>query len=315
MHMLARVGISAIVVSLLAGCASPSSEDISSSVAPEVSKVKIVTGSTVVASLVDDIAGDYSSVVSLVPNSVDAHTYEPLPSEMKALETADIVFMADEELNSGLTELVLNAVPSDVPVIFLNESVLQSDDYIYINRASLEGKNPHTWTNLRFTWYWVNTLEQSINQLLVNTADQAVVSANARALQKEINSLHEEILGEVSELPIASRKLVVYHDAWEYFGREYGITVVGTLQAFDYSEPSPAQLATIIQQIKINNVKSFYGSEVFPSDVLETISRETGAKYISDLSDDALPAEVGARPYLYVELMKNNLELILEGLM
>lgn len=314
MRVLARLGISAVAISLLTSCASPPPEVPSELPAEQGPEISIVTGSTVVASLVNDVAGDFASVVSLVPNAVDAHTYEPLPSEMKALETADIIFLADEELNSRLTELVANTAPSDVPVVSLNESVLDSEDYIYINRASLEGKNPHTWTNLRFAWYWVNTLEESINGLLSNPDDQATVSANARALQQEINALHEEILGIVSELPVSARKLVVYHDAWEYFGREYGITVVGTLQAVDYSEPSPAQLATIIQQIKINNVKSFYGSEVFPSDVLETISRETGAQYISDLSDDALPAEVGSRSYLYVELMRNNLALIMEGL-
>lgn len=314
MRMLARLGVSAFAISLLAGCASTNLDVPSESISKETPEISIVVGSTVVASLVNDVAGDFASVVSLVPNAVDAHTYEPLPSEMKALETADIVFLADAELNSRLTELVTNTAPSDVPIVFLNESVLQADDYIYINRASQEGKNPHTWTNLRFTWYWVNTIEESINGFLSNPEDQATVSANARAVQKEINTLHEEILGTVSELPVSSRKLVVYHDAWEYFGREYGVTVVGTLQAVDYSEPSPAQLATIIQQIKINNVKSFYGSEVFPSDVLETIARETGAEYISDLSDDALPAEVGSRPYLYVELMRNNLALIMEGL-
>lgn len=310
MRKLFRAVAALLAVTAIAGCASADYEtDAESS---DKAAVKIVTGSTVVASLVYDIAGDYADITSLVPNAVDAHTYEPLPSEMAALESADIVILADRELNTRITELVTSSLPSDATLVFLNESVLDEADYIYIDGYTRRGKNPHTWTNLRFAWYWVSEISNRLIELMPENEES--LRANANALQREINTLHENILNTVLEIPADQRQLVVYHDAWEYFGREYGIEVVGSLQSVDYSEPTPAQLATIIDNIRNSNVKAFYGSEVFPSDVLSTISKETGARYISDLSDDALPANIGSRPYLYVELMANNFGLIMEGL-
>lgn len=272
----------------------------------------IVTGSTVVASLIDDMAGEYVSVTSIVPNAVDAHTYEPLPSEAAAIETADLIVLADAELNPRVTELVEERKNASTDVVYLNETTLADRDYIYIDYYTQRGKNPHTWTNLRYAWYWTQELAAQLSQYLPEREES--IAANAAELQNEINALHTRILDTMVTLPAAERNLVVYHDAWEYFGREYGINIVGSLQAVDYSEPSPAQLAEIVDQIIANDVKAFYGSEVFPSDVLETIQRETGARYVSDLSDDALPAPVGTRPFLYVELMENNFDLILQGL-
>lgn len=277
-----------------------------------IDKLNIVTGSTVVASLVDDITRGNAAITSLVPNSFDAHTYELKPSEAMAIETADIIFLADKSLNVGVSETAQNRKDSSTRLIDLNAETLDERDFLYMDSYRKYGKNPHTWTNLRYTWNWIPIILEEVTRLDPSNAN--LYEANAKALQKEINNLHGEIIESMKNAPKSDRKILVYHDAWEYFGKEYGVSVVGSLQAIDYSDPSPKQLAEIVEQIRETEVDVFYGSEVFPSDVLDKLSSETGAEYISDLSDDALPDPVGTRPYLYVELMRSNFLLIKEGI-
>lgn len=316
MHRFVALAASAAAAALiLSGCAVASTnQDDTTSDPNRTGMPNVVTGSTIVASLIWDIAGEHVNVSSLVPNAVDAHTYQPLPSEIALLENADMIVLADSDLNWTVTSLASEKKQENTPLVLLNEATVSEKDYAYWDSFNMVGKNPHTWTNARFVWYWVGELEKQLLTLITDEEARIDISANSAQLKTEINKVHEEILFSIQETPTTTRKMVVYHDAWVYFGREYGVDVVGSLQAIDYSEPSPAQLAKIIEEIKLNNVRSFFGSEVFPSDVLERISEETGAIYISDLSDDALPGEVGSEKYLYVKLMRNNLSLILQGL-
>ena len=73
-------------------------------------------------------------------------------------------------------------------------------------------------------------------------------------------------------MPAANRTLVVYHDSWSYFGREYGFGVQGALQAVNFAEPSAAELRRMVQQVLAASVPAFFGSEVFPTSVLEQVA-------------------------------------------
>ena len=90
-------------------------------------------------------------------------------------------------------------------------------------------------------------------------------------------------------MPEANRKLLTYHDSWAYWAREYGFTVIGAVQASDFSDPSPQEVARLIEQIRAEKVPAVFGSEVFPSPVLEQIAKESGATFVDQLRDDEPP--------------------------
>ena len=79
--------------------------------------------------------------------------------------------------------------------------------------------------------------------------------------------------------------------------------VIGAIQPADFSEPSAQEVASLIDQINAQHVPAIFGSEVFPSPVLEQIAQETGAKYEDSLRDDDLPGDPGQPEHSYVGLM------------
>ena len=104
------------------------------------------------------------------------------------------------------------------------------------------------------------------------------------------------------------------HDSYAYFARRYGMTVIGAVQPSDFSEPSPRDVAELIDQIREEDVPAVFGSEVFPSDVLEQIADETGAVYVDQLRDDDPPGEPGDPEHTYVGMMLRNMELMIPAL-
>jgi ABC-type Zn uptake system ZnuABC Zn-binding protein ZnuA len=90
--------------------------------------------------------------------------------------------------------------------------------------------------------------------------------------------------------------------------------VIGAIQPSDFTEPSAAEIADLIDQVRDEDVPAIFGSEVFPSDTLETIASESGAEYIDDLRDDDLPGEPGDGDHSYIGLMLRNMEIMLPAL-
>jgi ABC-type Zn uptake system ZnuABC Zn-binding protein ZnuA len=90
--------------------------------------------------------------------------------------------------------------------------------------------------------------------------------------------------------------------------------IIGAIQPSDFSEPSPREVAALIDQVRANNVPAIFGSEVYPSKVLEVIGRETGAQYVSSLRDDELPGEPGSPTHTYLGLMLEDMRTMFGSL-
>ena len=115
-------------------------------------------------------------------------------------------------------------------------------------------------------------------------------------------------------LPADARKLVTYHDAYAYFARTYGWKVVGAIQPSSFEEPTPKEIADLIDQVKSENVKAVFGSEVFPSPVLEQIGNEAGVTYVDELRDDDLLGEPGDPEHSWMGLMRFDYVTMIEAL-
>jgi ABC-type Zn uptake system ZnuABC Zn-binding protein ZnuA len=108
--------------------------------------------------------------------------------------------------------------------------------------------------------------------------------------------------------------LLTYHDAYAYFAVHYGYTVIGAIQPSSFDEPTPKEIADLIDQVRESGVKAVFGSEVFPSPVLEQIGAEAGVRYIDVLRDDDLVGEPGDAEHSWLGLMRFNYVTMVEAL-
>jgi ABC-type Zn uptake system ZnuABC Zn-binding protein ZnuA len=138
--------------------------------------------------------------------------------------------------------------------------------------------------------------------------------ANFTEFEALVDDFDAAIREAFATIPEEQRKLVTYHDAYAYFADTYGWNVIGAVQPSDFGDPTPAEVVDLIEQIEAENVTAVFGSEVFPSPVLEQIANETGATYVDDLRDDDLPGAPGEAEHSWLGLMKFNFITMTEAL-
>src|SRR5260370_7742037 len=86
-----------------------------------------------------------------------------------------------------------------------------------------------------------------------------------------------------------NRELLTYHDAYAYFAAHYQWKILGAIQVSSFEDPTPKEVAALIDQVKKEKVPAIFGSEVFPSTVLAEIGKETSGKYVDTPRDHYPP--------------------------
>ena len=304
-----------LAAGLLAACGSDSEGSASGSEAV----LRVATSISPFQDLVEEVAGDRAEVSSVVPAGVDGHTYEPTPGDVRVLSEVDVLFVPDIELNPVVSELASQNLSDDARIVDLNALVVPEDEVIFTDAHSHgdgpahgHNRNVHTWTNIPYTSAMVGEIVTVLSELDPEGAEE--YEANGAALVAELDALHGAATEALGTVPAENRTLVVYHDSWSYFGRQYDFGVQGALQAVNFAEPSAAELRTMVEQVQAAGVPAFFGSEVFPTSVLEQVASESGVAYVGNLSDDKLPGEPGSAEHTYLGMMSANLRFIVEGL-
>jgi ABC-type Zn uptake system ZnuABC Zn-binding protein ZnuA len=157
---------------------------------------------------------------------------------------------------------------------------------------------------------------QVARDLLVrrDPVNAAIYEKNFVAFAVKIDALDNAIKIATATIPENQRKLLTYHDAYAYFAKNYGYTVVGAIQPSSFDEPTPKEIAALILQVKELGVKAIFGSEVFPSPVLEQIGLESDVRYVDVLRDDDLIGKPGDKEHSWLGLMRFNFVTIVEAL-
>ena len=277
-------------------------------------RLNIVTTVSPITNIVYNIGGERIALSGIVPEGVNSHTFEPAPSDAKILAKADIIFVNGLKLEEPTMKLAEANMKEGAELIQLGEMTIGEDQYVYDFSFPKDAgsPNPHLWPNPFFALRYAEVVRDSLVKRDAANAD--FYNKNYEAFKSKIETLDTAIKATVASIPEANRKLLTYHDSWAYFSPIYGMTVVGAIQPSDFSEPSAKDVADLITQIRDEKVPAIFGSEVFPSPILEQIAKESGADFIDDLRDDDLPGKPGEAEHSYVGLMVNNLKVMAQGL-
>ena len=276
--------------------------------------LNVVATVSPITSIVENIGGARISLQGVVPEGVNSHTFEPAPSVAAILSAADLVFLNGLFLEEPTLEMARANLKSGGAIVSLGEQTITRADWRFDFSFPEAGgqPNPHLWPDPILAQRYAAIVRDKLAEQDPDNA--GYYRANYDAFAARIASLDAAIKAGVATVPPENRKLLTYHDSWAYFAERYGLTVIGAVQPSDFSEPSAREVAGLIRQIKSDGVPAVFGSEVFPSDVMQTIAAESGAAYIDELSDDDLPGVPGDPRHSYLGLAVSNLQIMLPAL-
>ncbi len=275
----------------------------------------VVTTVAPITNLAFNIGGSHVKVYGLIPEGVNSHTFEPKPSDAARLSNADVIFVNGLHLEEPTLKLAQANMKSGAELVELAPKAIQEQDWAYdFSFPKAEGNpNPHLWINPLLALRYAKTMEETFARRDPAHAD--AYKANYDILAGRIQILDQAICDSTASIPEKQRKLLTYHDSFAYFAPRYGMEVLGAIQPADFSEPSAQEVARLIDQIKAEGVPAIFGSEVFPSPVLDQIGKEAGVKYISTLADDDLPNQTDNRLFhSYLQLMVNDVTTMTSAL-
>jgi len=244
--------------------------------------VSVVTTSSVFADLVRQVGGDRVDVVSLVPRGVDPHTFEPKPSDAARLAGARLIVMNGLGLDDWLAKTIESS-GSTAPVVRLGENLPGVE---YIGGGGAVQPNPHLWLDVSYAVKYVDRIAEALA-----AADPAGATAyrdGAAAYRSRLTDLDHWVRDQIATIPPADRKLVMYHDAFPYFTRAYGLTAVGTIVDASGQEPSAGEMAALVDAVRASGARAVFSEAQFPPNLVQRLADETGARVVSDLYDDAL---------------------------
>ncbi len=277
-------------------------------------RLDVVSTVAPIVNIIYNIGGDRINLVGIIPEGTDSHTFEPAPSDAVKLSKGDVIFVNGLDLETPTVKLAQANLKPGAEIVNLGENTLKPDQYVFDFSFPKEKghPNPHLWMNPLLALRYAEIVKDTLARR--DPSGTAYYLANYDQFKARIGELDAAILKSIQSIPEKQRKLLTYHDSFAYFAQRYPITVIGAIQPADFAEPSAKEVADLINQIRAEGVPAIFGSEVFPSKVLEQIGREAHVRYIDTLRDDELPGQHGERIHSYFGLMIEDVTTMVSAL-
>ena len=266
----------ALAATLLAGCVGAPTGDPSG-------RLTVVATTTVFADLVANVGGDLVAVTSLVPKNSDVHTFEPRPSDIRTIASARLLVMNGLGLDDWLAKTITNAAAEGTPLLKLGQDL---PGVTLLPGDSAGTQNPHLFMDVKYAELYVDRIAAALE-----SADPAHASAyetQAAAYKGQLETLDGWVRSQIATIPEANRKIVTFHNAFPYYAREYGITIVGVAVHAPGQDPNAGYTAQLIEAIKKAGVKAIFSESQFPTKLVDQLAAEANCKVVANLYDDAL---------------------------
>jgi len=276
-------------------------------------KVQATTTTTMITDLVRQIGGDRVEVTGLMGPGVDPHLYKASQGDVAALREADVVFYNGLFLE-GQMEDILEKTSEQKPAVQVTTDMPEEE---LLDSPQYEGQfDPHVWFDATL---WETTVDPVVEQLSELDSDGASDfeqrGEEYRQQVEELDSFAEE---EISSIPEEQLVLVTAHDAFNYFGRRYGMDVRGLQGISTEAEAGSRDVQELADFLAENEVKAIFVESSVPPQTIEAVQDaardkgwelEIGGELYSDAGGDE-----GTEAETYVGMFRENVETITEAL-
>ena len=297
----------------------------------------VITTIQPINSLVSAVIGNTGKSISLIPAEISPHEYKLKPSDAKKLQEGNIIFYVSNHLESSVTKVFEN-LPKNIKIINLMEESEINHLEIRDNEAwerhdhhghddhddhdkhgkkhddhddhDKHGKkhddhddheiedDVHIWLSPDNAIKIITKVKKELSLYFPENAN--VYNQNATKFIAKINNLKKELTQELS--PIKDKPYVVFHDAYQYFEKTFGLNAVGSVALEGDIASSPKQISFIKDKIVKLKASCVFQEPQFDSKLVKIVVEGTNAQ-IGTL--DPLGVNVSGKEDFYLQLLRN----------
>jgi zinc transport system substrate-binding protein len=296
-------------------------------------KVKVITTLFPLYDFARTVGQEQVEVLLLLPPGVEAHSFEPKPSDIVKISGADLFiytgkFMEPwvEAILKGVTNPKLKVVDASVgiPLLVAESEGHEHEGAHEHGEAGKHGEeegghehhrrtdvDPHIWLDLGNAAKMVDMIAAGLMD--VDPGHRDLFARNADEYKKKLAALDARFRNELSR---CLKRALIHggHFTFGYLARRYNLTYIAALGFSPDSQPSPKQLMALAKQIREQGLKHVYYEELMEPRVAETLSRETGAALLMLHGAHNVSREELERNVTFLAIMEQNLATLKVGL-
>jgi manganese/zinc/iron transport system substrate-binding protein len=277
--------------------------------------IRVVATTGMVADIVRNVGGERVAVEGLMGPGVDPHLYKASAGDVNRLQAADIIFYNGLHLEAQMGKVFERMSGTDVVTVPVAENI---DPAELLSPAEFQGNyDPHVWFNVRF---WMTATREVAAALAALDPDHAdLYAANAEAYLAELADLDAYVREQAARVPQDKRVLITAHDAFNYFGREYGFEVRGLQGISTAAEASTADVQELARFIAARRIPAIFVESSVPPRTVQAVQaavQDQGfdVQIGGELFSDAMGTS-GTPEGTYTGMVRHNIDTIVGALL
>lgn len=276
-------------------------------------QIRAIATVGMVADIVRNVGGEHVDVAQIMGAGVDPHLYKATRDDVQTIMSGDIVFYCGLMLEGKMTDTLVK-IANKKPVHAVTEMIDESE---LLEPEDFAGHyDPHVWMDVSAWSKCVGVIETALSELDPDHAEQ--FHSNAEAYLKQLTELHEYGKQCISTIPESSRVLITSHDAFNYFGRAYGLEVQGVQGLSTESEAGLQRInelvgLTVDRKIGAVFVESSVSRKNIEALIEGAAARDHMITIGGELYSDAM-GESGTYEGTYIGMLDHNITLVTRAL-
>lgn len=271
------------------------------------------TSVTVTTSFIQDmvkrLSDDQIQTQLLIPRGSDPHLYQPKPSDLQALNQADLVLyhgLHFEGKFADVLEKFGQAITQDI----------QEKDLIVSGEGHLKSIDPHFWFDISLYKQAVQTTSRILQDKYPQLAP--TIQGKEKDYLQDLDQLDQEIKDMIGQIPSTQRVLISPHDAFSYFGRAYGFELMAPQGTSTETQASNQQIARVVDTILTRHIPAIFLESTSNPKVMDKITEaveQSGGQVTlvknpeDELLTDSL-AQEGEEGDTYLDMYRRNIRII-----
>jgi ABC-type Zn uptake system ZnuABC Zn-binding protein ZnuA len=239
-----------------------------------------------------EVGGDLIDLRGIVPAGADAHVFEPVASDLRAIADADVILRHGIGLDDWLDDtLGANTEATIVTVtdgITLQPPALEHVDEGGDSSAEEDGLDPHVWHDPDRAKIMVQNTARALGE--ADPEHRQSYEERAATYNSKLDTTKAQVQSIIDEIASENRKLVTNHDAFGYFADSFGLEIVGAVipAATTEAEPSAEDTAELLEVIGREGVRAIFAESSVNADLAATLASDARVRIVDDLYGDSL---------------------------
>ncbi|MCC0175738.1 zinc ABC transporter substrate-binding protein [Waterburya agarophytonicola K14] len=295
----------------LSGCSFQGKDNI----AKAENKPEIVASHSILCDLVNTLAEDTVNLTCLIDGDRDPHNYNPTPSQLKAIEKAQLILYGGYQLEPKIIKLIAATENPSPKIAVYEEVVAEPIQSQHEHEADSKEEHtelepdPHVWQDVENIVAAIELIQPILLQL--NSSEAARYLQNSSILVEKLWQLDGWIDEQIVTIPEGKRILVTTHDSFNYFVEAYPLEDYKTLQGLSsQTAPTASQVKDLAMEIKQIGIPTIFVEATKSDRIMNNVARAANV----ELATDKLFADGLGIANSYSAMMSHNVCAIVNGL-